>query len=50
MRNDRGMEKEGAKEFKKRKKGSVMFLLAAPTKGETAVSDRNTFGCQGVRF
>jgi hypothetical protein len=50
MRNDREIEKEGAREFKEGKWGSVMFLLAVATKEETAVSNRNTFGCQGVLF
>ncbi|MGD2127399.1 MAG: DUF169 domain-containing protein, partial [Desulfobacteraceae bacterium] len=38
---------EKARQFKEGKWGCVMFLLAAAAKGETAVFDRKTFGCQG---
>lgn len=38
---------DGAKQFKEGKWGCVMFMLAAAAKGETAVFDRKTFGCQG---
>lgn len=38
---------EPAKQFKEGKWGCVMFMLAAAAKGETAVFDRKTFGCQG---
>ena len=38
---------EGAKQFKSGRWGCVMFMLAAAVKGETAVFDRDTFGCQG---
>jgi len=37
----------GAKQFKEGKWGCVMFMLAAAAKGETAVFDRRTYGCQG---
>ena len=36
-----------AKQFQKGKWGCVMFLLAAAVRGETAVLDCDTFGCQG---
>ncbi|MDA8137296.1 MAG: DUF169 domain-containing protein [Desulfobacteraceae bacterium] len=38
---------EGAKQFKEKRWGCVMFMFAAAAKGETAVFDRNTYGCQG---
>jgi uncharacterized protein (DUF169 family) len=38
---------EGAKQFKEGKWGCVMFLVAAAARGETAVMDKKTFGCQG---
>lgn len=38
---------EGAKQFPDGKWGCVMFLLAAAIKGDTAVFDKNSFGCQG---
>lgn len=38
---------EGAKQFKEGKWGCVMFLVAAAARGETAVLDKKTFGCQG---
>ncbi|MBC2717380.1 MAG: DUF169 domain-containing protein [Desulfobacteraceae bacterium] len=38
---------EKAKQFKPGKWGCVMFMLAAACKGETAVFDRETFGCHG---
>ncbi len=38
---------ERAKQFKPGKWGCIMFLLAAASRGETAVFDRQTFGCQG---
>ncbi len=38
---------ENARQFKPGKWGCVMFMLAAAAKGETAVFDRSTFGCQG---
>ncbi len=38
---------EGAKQFKPGKWGCVMFMLAAATRGKTAVFDRETFGCWG---
>jgi len=38
---------ENVKQFKPGKWGCVMFMLAAAVKGETAVFDRETFGCQG---
>lgn len=38
---------ESARQFKEGKWGCVMFLVAAAAKGETAVLDRKTFGCQG---
>jgi uncharacterized protein (DUF169 family) len=37
----------GARQFQEGKWGCVMFMLAAAVKGETAVFDRGTFGCQG---
>ena len=36
-----------AKQFKEGKWGCVMFMLAAAVKGETAVFNRKTAGCQG---
>ena len=36
-----------AKQFQEGKWGCTMFMLAAAVKGETAVFDKNTFGCQG---
>lgn len=38
---------ENARQFKEGKWGCVMFMLAAAVNGDTAVFDRNTFGCQG---
>ena len=38
---------EKARHFKEGKWGCVMFLLGAAARGETAVFDRKTFGCQG---
>jgi uncharacterized protein (DUF169 family) len=38
---------EGVKQFKEGKWGCVMFLVAAAARGETAVMDKKTFGCQG---
>jgi len=38
---------EDAKQFKEKRWGCVMFMLAAAIKGQTAVFDRNTYGCQG---
>jgi hypothetical protein len=38
---------EGAKQFKEKRWGCVMFMLAAAVKGQTAVFDRATYGCQG---
>jgi uncharacterized protein (DUF169 family) len=38
---------EGARQFKEGKWGCIMFLIAAAAKGETAVMDKKTFGCQG---
>ena len=38
---------EGAMEFVPGKWGCVLFLLAAATKGKTAVASRETFGCFG---
>ncbi len=38
---------EKSRQFQEGKWGCVMFMLAAAVKGETAVFDRNTFGCQG---
>lgn len=37
----------GAKQFKEGAWGCTMFMLAAVVKGETAVFDKNTYGCQG---
>lgn len=42
-----GQKPEGARQFGEGKWGCVMFMLAAAIKGETAVFDENTFGCQG---
>ena len=36
-----------ARQFTKGKWGCVMFMLAAAARGDTAVFDRETFGCQG---
>jgi uncharacterized protein (DUF169 family) len=36
-----------ARQFQEGKWGCVMFMLAAAVKGETAVFDEKTFGCQG---
>jgi hypothetical protein len=36
-----------ARQFQAGKWGCVMFMLAAAAKGEIAVFDRKTFGCQG---
>ena len=38
---------EGAKQFKEKGFGCVMFMLAAAARGKTAVFDRKTFGCPG---
>ncbi len=38
---------EGARQFQEGKWGCVMFMLGAAAKGETAVFDKDTFGCQG---
>lgn len=38
---------EGAKQFKEKHWGCVMFMFAAAARGETAVFDRATYGCQG---
>jgi len=38
---------EGARQFKEGRWGCVMFMLAAAVRGETAVFDRRTYGCQG---
>lgn len=38
---------EGAKQFKEKRWGCVMFMVAAAARGETAVFDRTTYGCQG---
>lgn len=37
----------GAKQFKEKRWGCVMFMYAAATRGETTVFDRATYGCQG---
>jgi len=37
----------GARQFKEGKWGCVMFMLAAAARGQTAVFDRKTYGCQG---
>jgi len=37
----------GARQFKPGKWGCVMFMLAAAVRGQTAVFDRQTYGCQG---
>jgi uncharacterized protein (DUF169 family) len=38
---------ENGRQFPEGKWGCIMFMLAAAVKGETAVFDRKTFGCQG---
>jgi uncharacterized protein (DUF169 family) len=38
---------EAARQFQEGKWGCTMFMLAAAVKGETAVFDQNTCGCQG---
>lgn len=35
------------RQFQKGKWGCVMFMLAAAARGETAIFDKETFGCQG---
>jgi uncharacterized protein (DUF169 family) len=38
---------ENARHFKPGRWGCVMFMMAAAARGETAMFDRHTFGCQG---
>ena len=38
---------EDAKQFKQGRWGCVMYMLVAAVKGQTAVFDRKTYGCQG---
>lgn len=38
---------EDAKQFKEGRWGCIMFMLVAAVKSQTAVFDRNTFGCHG---
>ena len=38
---------ENATQFKQRKWGCIMWLVAGAAKGKTAVIDRETFGCFG---
>lgn len=38
---------EGARQFQPGKWGCTMFMLAAATRGETAVFGKDSFGCQG---
>ncbi|MGW8194765.1 MAG: DUF169 domain-containing protein [Desulforhopalus sp.] len=38
---------EGARQFQEGKWGCIMFMLAAATRGETAVFSRSSFGCHG---
>lgn len=42
-----GQKPEGARQFKPGKWGCVMFMLGRAAKGDTAVFDRETFGCFG---